>query len=62
MSTKSAQKPTVPPFQARKGVILFTVIILLVAALAWTMLYTRMAATTPLGGHAPVISPTEVAH
>ena len=60
MSTKSAYKsPTRVPFQARHKVIVVTVVILAIAWLAWNFLYTRMAATTPIGGKAPVISPTE---
>lgn len=62
MSTKSAQHPTRAPFQARPKVILITALILLFAALAWTVVYTRMAGTTPIGGRAPVLSPSETAH
>jgi hypothetical protein len=60
MSTKSAQHPhSNTPFQAHRKVILFTVTVLLVAAFAWTFVYTRLVATTPMGAKAPVISPSE---
>lgn len=62
MSTKSAQHPTQAPLQARHKVIVVTAIILLVAAVAWIMAYTRAVGTAPIAGKAPVISPTETAH
>ena len=64
MSTKSSQHPGSGrvPFQARHKVIVVTVVILLIAAVAWIMAYTRAVGTAPLGGTAPVISPTESAH
>lgn len=47
------------PFQARKKVILVTVVILLIAAGAWIMTYTRAVATTPNGQQAPIIDPNQ---
>jgi hypothetical protein len=61
MSTKSAQHRHggQVPFQARRKVILVTVVILLFAAAAWIMTYTRAVATTPTGSQAPIIDPAQ---
>lgn len=50
MSTKSSQHPNSgrTPFQARHKVIVVTALILLVAAIAWTMRYTGFFAPAEL--------------
>jgi hypothetical protein len=67
MSTKSSQHPNSRgagqvPFQARKKVMLVTVVILLGGALIWTYMYTRVAGNAPIaGGLAPIPAVTSPA-
>lgn len=59
MSTKSSQHPrSTTPFQARHKVIVMTVIVLVIAWLAWNVLYTRVAANAPIAAPAPGVAPS----